>query len=262
VSLFGSAYLATFWLLGFVSRFTFWRPVYVIALVSAAAATAFANGVIDGGRWRIGFFVAPRSLVRELALGVVFAALLIGSIDVVILLFTDLHHVRADGFPWSELWIVFIPAAMHEELVFRGYVFQRIHAWNRSAGIAASSLVFALLHGGNQGVTPVAIASITLAGVMLALAYERYERLWFPIGIHIAWNVASGPVLGYDVSGYVSSHTLWHTEGNGNLLVTGGEFGIEGSVAAVLFEIVAVVLLAAANAKCRMQNAKGRKAVF
>jgi uncharacterized protein len=82
---------------------------------------------------------------------------------------------------------------------------------------------------------------------MLALAYERYGRLWFPIGIHIAWNVASGPILGYDVSGYVSSHTLWRTVGNGNLLVTGGEFGIEGSVVSLVVEAFAVALLLRLN---------------
>jgi len=145
---------------------------------------------------------------------------------------------------------------VQEELIFRGYVFQRVRAWNRGVAIGGSSLIFGLLHGGNSGVTPVAVASIVIAGVMLALAYERYECLWFPIGIHIAWNVVSGPILGYDVSGYIPSHEVFRTTGGGSVLVTGGTFGIEGSVVAIVFEIVAVVLLAAANAKCRMQNAE------
>ncbi|HEY2829572.1 MAG TPA: CPBP family intramembrane glutamic endopeptidase [Thermoanaerobaculia bacterium] len=218
-------------------------------------ATAFANAVIDGGRWRIGVFVAPRLALAELALGTLVAALLIGGMDGAILLLTGLRHVRAGGFPWRELWIVFVPAALHEELVFRGYVFQRVRAWNRRIAIAASALIFALLHSGNRGVTPVAITSLIVAGVMLALAYERYERLWFPIGIHIAWNVFSGPILGYDVSGYIPAHEVFRTVGSGNVLVTGGTFGIEGSVVAVVVEIAAVVLLAAANAKSRMQKA-------
>jgi len=238
-----------------VSRFTFWRPVYIFALVSAAAATWFTVAVIEGGRWRIGFFVAPRFVAGELALGVAFAVLLIGIIDLAILQFSDLRHVGGNGFPWRELWIVFVPAALQEEIVFRGYVFQRVRAWNRVIAVVGSATVFALLHGGNAGISPVAVANLALAGIMLALAYERYERLWFPIGIHIAWNVASGPILGYDVSGYVPSQTLLRTIGDGNPLLTGGTFGVEGSVITLGVEAVAVLLLALANAKGRMQKA-------
>jgi hypothetical protein len=218
-----------------------------MALLSAAVATAVANALIDRGRWRIGFFVPPRYAIRELVLGIVLAAVLIGAIDLSILLLSNLRHVPADGFPWRELWVVFIPAAVHEELVFRGYVFQRLRAWNRGVAIAASALVFALLHAGNSGVTLLAIASITVAGVLLALAYERYERLWFPIGIHLAWNVVSGPILGYDVSGYIPSHEVFRTIGSGNVLVTGGTFGIEGSVVSVVIEAIAVALLVRLN---------------
>ncbi|HEX3109125.1 MAG TPA: CPBP family intramembrane glutamic endopeptidase, partial [Thermoanaerobaculia bacterium] len=146
-----------------------------------------------------------------------------------------------------ELWVVFIPAAVQEELVFRGYVFQRVRAWNRGVAIAGSSLVFGLLHAGNSGITPVAVTSIVVAGVMLALAYERYERLWFPIGLHLAWNVLSGPILGYDVSGYIPSHEVFRTTGRGNVLVTGGTFGIEGSVVSVVIEAFAVALLVRLN---------------
>ena len=239
-----------------MSRFTFWRPVYIFGLLSAAVATAVANTLLDRGRWRIGLFVAPKRAAAELALGIAFAALLIGGIDLGILLLSDLRHIRADGFPWRELYVVFIPAAVQEELVFRGYVFQRVRTWNRGIAIAGSALVFGLLHAGNSGVTPVALTSIVVAGVMLALAYERYQRLWFPIGIHLAWNVVSGPILGYDVSGYIPSHEVFRTVGGGNVLVTGGTFGIEGSVVSIVFEVLAVVLLAATNAKCRMQNAE------
>ena len=228
----------------------------LFALISAAAATSFTNAVIESGRWRIGFFVAPQFVARELAIGVALAVLLIGGIDLAILLFSDLRHVRGNGFPWRELWIVFVPAALQEEIVFRGYLFQRVRAWNRVVAVVGSAIVFALLHGGNRGISPIAIANLALAGLMLALAYERYERLWFPIGIHVAWNVASGPILGYDVSGYIPSQTLLRTIGDGNPLLTGGVFGVEGSVITLVVEVVAVLLLARANAEGRMQKAE------
>jgi membrane protease YdiL (CAAX protease family) len=243
VTLFVSAYLATFWCVEFVSRVTGWRPVYLIALAAAAGATAFCNAVIDAGRWRIGFFVAPHLAARELVLGLAFAIVLIGAGDVVIILMTNLRHAPGNGFPWRELVIVFIPAVVHEELVFRGYLYQKIRGVSRVLSIAVTSLAFAFLHTKNSGATPVAIANIAVAGVLLALAFETFQRLWFPIGIHLAWNVASGPLLGYPVSGYVPSQSVMRTIGSGPRVVTGGAFGIEASVVMLIVESCAVVLL-------------------
>ena len=58
-------------------------------------------------------------------------------------------------------------------------------------------------------------------GVMLALAYLVYERLWFPIGLHLAWNIFSGPILGYDISGYIPAESVLALRGNGRSWLTG-----------------------------------------
>lgn len=134
------------------------------------------------------------------------------------------------GFPWAEVAIVFLPAALHEELAFRGYIFQKIRQWNRVAAIGVTSFAFALVHLGNRGISGVAFVNLILAGVLLALAYEQSFRLWFPIGIHFFWNLLSGPVFGYGVSGYDAGATLLQARAAGPPWLTGGTFGIEGSV--------------------------------
>ena len=156
---------------------------------------------------------------------------------------TNLRHVRGGGLAGFELVAVFIPAAIHEELAFRGYLFQKMRMWNRRAAIGITSIVFAALHVGNRGITALAIANLLLAGVLLALAYERFERLWFPIGIHLAWNLLSGPILGFGVSGYAARTTLLRTVGSGAPWVTGGMFGIEGSVWMAVVEAGGIFLL-------------------
>lgn len=199
--------------------------------------------VYEQGRWRLGVFVPPAIALRDFALGALFAAVLIGAADVLILATTGLHHARGIGFPWRELALVFLPAAVHEELLFRGYIYQKLRTWNRAATIAITSVVFALLHAGNAGVTPLAIVDIVFAGVLLALAYEATGRLWFPIGLHLAWNLASGPILGYDVSGYVARTTVLITRGTGPEWLTGGAFGIEGSVWSVIVELAGIAVI-------------------
>jgi membrane protease YdiL (CAAX protease family) len=214
-----------------------------VALVAVSGATLVTIRIIEPAGWPVGLFVAPSLALLEVLFGVVFATLLIGTCDVVLMLAVHARHVPAGGLPWRELAAVFVPAAFHEELAFRGYLFQKLRSWNRGAGFAFSTFVFALLHLGNDSVTPLALTNIALAGVLLALAYERYERLWFPIGIHLAWNILSGPILGYPVSGYVPQTTLFTTTARGAAWITGGSFGIEGSALMAIVEIAAIAWL-------------------
>ncbi len=201
-----------------------------VALLSVLCATAATIRTLEGGRWDLGLFVRPRVAASDVFRGGMFAALLITLADALLLISSSVRHLRGSGFPWFELAMVFTPAALHEEIAFRGYVFQKIRQWNRVVAILVTALVFALLHLGNTGVSAPAVLNLILAGVLLALAYERYRRLWFPIGIHFVWNVLSGPILGYGVSGYNAQSTLVRTVAAGPAWLTGGAFGIEGSV--------------------------------
>jgi membrane protease YdiL (CAAX protease family) len=93
-------------------------------------------------------------------------------------------------------------------------------------------------------VTHLGLLNIFLGGVLLGLAYARWERLWFPIGLHLAWNLMTGPILGHEVSGYESMHTLFIEKGEGATWITGGEFGLEGSAWMTVIEVTAIGLLA------------------
>jgi membrane protease YdiL (CAAX protease family) len=243
VSLFVALYLATFLIARFASEaagasFNQW-----VALVSVCAATFGTIAIFEHGSWDLGIFVPARLATRELLFGCTAAILLIGAADGLVLLTTRLQHVAGNGFPWIELAAVYLPAVFHEELLFRGYPFQKIWKTHRTAAVLLSSILFAALHAGNNAFSLLAMANLFFAGILLALAYARYERLWFPIGIHLGWNLLSGPILGYNVSGYESSESVLRTVGRGSPWLTGGYFGIEGSVWIVIVELAGIVLL-------------------
>jgi membrane protease YdiL (CAAX protease family) len=243
LSLFVAFYLAAFFVARFVAEaagafFNQW-----VALLSVIVATFATIAIFEHGGWNLGVFVPPRLVTRELLLGCAFAILLIGAADGLVLLTTRLHHVAGNGFPWIELIAVYLPAVFHEELLFRGYPFQKIWKSHRVAAILFSSVVFAALHAGNNAFSLLAMTNLFFAGILLALAYARYERLWFPIGIHLGWNLLSGPILGYNVSGYESSESVLRTAGRGSPWLTGGYFGIEGSVWIVIVELAGIGLL-------------------
>ena len=230
ITLFVSIYIATFLAIGYAAMAFKIGYHQWSALIAVICATALTIRIIERGRWRLGFFVPPGIASKEFLFGALFAAVLILVVDGLAQATTRLHHVVGTGFPWFELIAVFAPAAFHEELLFRGYVFQKLRMWSRIGAIGITSIVFAALHVSNRGISAMAIVNLCIAGVLLALAYERYERLWFPIGIHFIWNILSGPILGYGVSGYAAESTVFRTIGSGPLLVTGGTFGIEGSI--------------------------------
>jgi uncharacterized protein len=243
LSFFGSVYLATFLVCAWVTSALHLPLHQWDALFAVIVATAVTIKVSEGGRWELGLAAPPATVARELLLGIGFAVVLIALCDLLIIATTDLRHVAGGGFPWWELIVVYLPAAVHEELLFRGYPYQKVRSVSRPVAIAFTALVFALLHGGNAGVSPLAMINLVLAGVLLALAYEVFGRLWFPIGIHVAWNILSGPVLGYNVSGYVSRTTVLETRGSGAEWLTGGHFGIEASVWMVMVEGLAIAAL-------------------
>ncbi|HVE72987.1 MAG TPA: CPBP family intramembrane glutamic endopeptidase [Thermoanaerobaculia bacterium] len=218
-------------------------PVYWSGLIAAAVATAATVLIWEKGKWQLGLFVTPRRAVPEFMIGLIWGALLVGACALLVVLTSDVRHDRGTGFPWIELLIIFIPAAVHEELLFRGYVFQKMRRWNRTAAILSIAFLFAALHFNNSALTWIGIANIFLGGILLGLAYELYGRLWFPIGVHLAWNVMSGPILGHEVSGYDSARTLLVERGAGQVIVTGGDFGIEGSVWMTLTEAAGILLL-------------------
>jgi membrane protease YdiL (CAAX protease family) len=243
LSLFVALYLATFFIARFASEAAGAFLNQWVALLSVVVATFGTIAILEHSGWNLGINVPPRLATREFSLGCGFAILLIGAADGLVLLTTRLHHVAGNGFPWIELLAVYLPAVFHEELLFRGYPFQKIWKTHRTAAILFSSMIFAALHAGNNAFSMLAMANLFFAGILLALAYARYERLWFPIGIHLGWNLLSGPILGYNVSGYESSESVLRTAGRGAPWLTGGYFGIEGSVWIIVVELAGIALL-------------------
>lgn len=144
---------------------------------------------------------------------------------------------------WMFAWI-----AVLEELLFRGFVFQRlldgIGAW---PALATMAVLFAFAHWDNPGMegTTALVATLdtALGASLLGLAYLRTRSLALPIGIHFGWNWAQGALLGFDVSGFDQAGWLLPELLDKPQWLTGGAFGPEASLFAVLVDATAVVLM-------------------
>jgi hypothetical protein len=95
-----------------------------------------------------------------------------------------------------------------------------------------------------------AVAIVVEAGVLLSAAYYLTRRLWFPIGLHAAWNFSLAGIFGLRVSGVDPVRGFIQGSLHGPDLLTGGSFGPEGSVVTVALGLaLGIALLLKARQK-------------
>ncbi|MEU0489871.1 CPBP family intramembrane glutamic endopeptidase [Nocardiopsis sp. NPDC006139] len=154
--------------------------------------------------------------------------------------------------------------AVAEELLFRGVVFRLVEeAAGTWGALAVSSVLFGGLHLVNPNATLWGALAITLqAGLMLGAAYAATRSLWLPIGLHFGWNTTQAGVFGTAVSGSEDAFAgLLTGEAGGPAAISGGAFGPEGSVFAVLFcGAVTVYLLRVAHRRGHIVPRRSRRA--
>ncbi|WP_235834297.1 CPBP family intramembrane glutamic endopeptidase [Actinomadura logoneensis] len=148
--------------------------------------------------------------------------------------------------------------AVTEELAFRGALFRVLEEKTGTWGaLAVSALAFGGLHLVNKDATIWGALAIAVeAGLMFGAVYAATRSLWLPIGLHLAWNVAEQGIFGTSVSGSgTGAGGLLDASVSGPQALTGGDFGPEASIFAILVCIVPTVLfLRAAKRRNRIHT--------
>jgi len=175
---------------------------------------------------------------KEMLVGLGAALAFIGGIFLILWLIGAVNVTGFVGFKPGVFIVsmMLFLAAFDEELIFRGYILNNMMdaTENRWIALAGSSVLFALLHAGNPGVfsTFVPMSELFAAGFILGISYTFTKNLWFPTFFHFGWNFFQG-LFGFEISGLdVDSWKMIAHENTGNVpdIVSGGVFGIEGSV--------------------------------
>jgi membrane protease YdiL (CAAX protease family) len=140
--------------------------------------------------------------------------------------------------------LVLAPAALAEEVIFRGVPLVLLsRVLGRPTALLLLSLGFALAHVSNPDVTARALGNITLAGILLSLAFYSPGGMWAAFGAHLGWNMTLA-ALGAPVSGLPFEIPYVDYSMGGPAWLTGGAFGPEGgllSTAAITSAIVLAV---------------------
>lgn len=210
-----------------------------IAIVSVALSIVFRLYIDRQPVSSLGFHSEQHR--NDTWVGLLLAMVLMGAGSLILHIAGNLNWTDA-RFRGSDFFIAIVLmliVAVSEEMVFRGYLLNNLmESFDKRVALLLSALIFTIAHSLNPGLNALAVINLFLGGLLLGINFMYTKTLWFAIGFHFGWNLLQGYVLGFAVSGF-SEQTLLQQELKGHPVMTGNQFGFEGS-------IVATVVLAAA----------------
>lgn len=221
----------------------FWFPLlnqFVFALAALLATYIVIKNIEKQKLSDYGLTVDLRSLTRGFAIGSVMMFLfviLFYSFGYFSFSYNGIEDTLLTGF------VLFFLVSLCEEVIIRGYILFKLRVKIGNTGsLLITSILFGLMHFSNDHVTWVGLLNITLSGYLMGLLILKTNSISSAIGVHWAWNFVQGPVFGFGVSGHTQQGLLKPLQ-HGDILFTGGNFGIEGSVLLIPISILFIFLI-------------------
>ncbi len=180
-----------------------------------------------------------KNIGKSILVGMVTGLLWIGICAGVLLLagtekITGNNHIE---FLWLWILSAFLNTIM-QELLVRGYIYQVIKKeYHVIPAAIVTTILFTLFHGGafEAGIIPV-LNVVTMSLFATAL-YEYSGNLFAPIMAHALWNIIGAIILG-GVSLADDYPSLLNMISNGNPIISGGAYMIEGSIVVLIVNMI------------------------
>lgn len=189
---------------------------------------------------KLGFQTKNR--LKEFNIGIIIGLIIMAIGYFLLIHFEEIYFVKA-SFDFKELIISIIHfaiVAVVEETLFRGYILKNLmSSYNKYIALIVSSILFSLIHSFNPNVDLFSLFNLFLGGISLGLSYIYTKNLWFPIAMHLSWNLFQ-TLLGFNVSGQ-DSYSIIEFKINESNLINGGVFGFEGSYLSIIAEIITII---------------------
>ena len=150
------------------------------------------------------------------------------------------------------VFAVFIQSSV-EEIESRGFVFGKMHSEGVPLipAVLVSSVYFSYLHAANPGFGIIPLISIFLVGVLYALSYHYFGTIWFTCLAHMMWNFTQDFIFGLPDSGKPAAMSVYSTKVNGSGFFYDKDFGIEGSLMAIVVHLVMIFVVILIGRKIR-----------
>lgn len=219
-------------------------------LAAIAASTVVLR--MDGRRSLSAIGLARAGSGRGLGLGLLLGIALVVPALAVAMGAGGLRYALEGG-TWIEYlatggWtcLILLLAAAGEEIGVRGYPLRvLVERWGPWPALVLTSVAFSVLHGANPNVGGLALLNIVLAGALLGVVCLRTGDLWWATGVHAGWNLGTGFAADLPVSGItLVDAPVFEVAGGGAALWTGGDFGLEGGLAATVALVLGIPVVA------------------
>jgi uncharacterized protein len=169
-------------------------------------------------------------------------------LSLLLVMITAVHGFSLEGFALTGAAAIkygllygigFILVGLFEEFSFRGYLQSTLGS---GIGFWPAAIILSLLFGGGHIQNPAedwfgAVMAGSF-GILAAFALSRTGNIWFPIGMHAAWDWGETYFYGTPDSGFVAQGRLLNSSLQGNKWLAGGIVGPEGSVFALLVLLI------------------------
>lgn len=189
---------------------------------------------------KLGFQTKNRA--KDFVAGILIGAFVMASGYLLLLVLEEIQFVHI-LFDAKELILsisLFIIVSFTEEVLFRGYILKNLMtSFNKYVALIISSILFAIAHGINPNIDLLSLINIFLAGIILGLTFIHTKNLWFPIALHLSWNLFQ-TVFGFNVSGQ-DTYSLIEFSIKENNLFNGGAFGFEGSILSAIYLVALII---------------------
>lgn len=211
-------------------------PLAVVVLLSVIFVF-----VIEKGKIKIS---VGSKFIKNTLIGIVLGVLWLGSV-VAIFLFTKTMRIQGqNNVDYIWIWVLasLLNAGMEEFLV-RGYLYQLWkQKYNMIVATVLTTALFAAMHGGafEAGIIPV--INVISMSVFMTLLLEYTATIVAPIVAHFVWNTIGAIILG-GVFLAPDYPNLLNSTFQGNSLISGGNYGIEGSGIVLVVNLILITYL-------------------
>lgn len=165
-----------------------------------------------------------------------------------------MYFDKFEPVPFIILFIAVFVQSAAEEMVCRGFIYQRVLRTYRNRfwlAVIINSVFFGMIHLGNNGISAMAVVDLVVTGLLFSAMVYYFDSLWMAMAAHAGWNFTQSILAGLSNSGIVVPYSVFRLDAASarDSFFYNVAFGVEGTVPAITIQVVVLAALVAIGIK-------------
>ncbi len=165
-----------------------------------------------------------------------------------------MYFDKFEPVPFIILFIAVFVQSAAEEMVCRGFIYQRVLRTYRNRfwlAVIINSVFFGMIHLGNNGISAMAVVDLVVTGLLFSAMVYYFDSLWMAMAAHAGWNFTQSILAGLPNSGIVVPYSVFRLDAASarDSFFYNVAFGVEGTVPAITIQVVVLAALVAVGIK-------------